>query len=76
MNVIVIDENYIIGELNTLPQKSSKRKGLIHVLRHLKRLRLAAETEEQRIRSLLVAELERTLADVPQWQIERIRESG
>lgn len=75
MNVIVIDEDYIIGELNTLPQKSRRREGLVHVLRHLKRLRLAAEAEEQRVSRLLVAELERTLADVPQWQRERIRES-
>lgn len=75
MTVIVIDEAYIIGELNTLPPNSRKRDGLTHVLRHLKRLRLAAETEEQSVHRLLVSELETALADVPQWQRERIRES-
>lgn len=75
MNVIVIDENYINGELNRLPPHSRRRDGLVHVLRHLTHLRLAAETEEQRIHRLLVEDLERALADVPQWQRERIRES-
>lgn len=71
MNIVTIDEPFIVHQLNVLPPHSRKRAGYCDMLRHIRRQQL----EQERLGKVLESELEKALSDVPRWQIERMQES-
>lgn len=75
MNVFILDREYLLSELNSLPPHSRKRDGIVHVLRHLNQFELFHQQEEARVREMLVEALELELSDITAPERDRIRES-